>query len=127
MTKLYREDVLDHAKNPHNRGKLASPTLEARAANPLCGDIVDLDISLLGDPPRVKEAKFESSGCVISAAASSMLMEKIRGKTKEELQDLGDDEILAWFGGELTSLRRECALLSLRALRKVLYISRCGL
>lgn len=127
MTELYRENVLDHAKNPHNRGKLVSPTLEARATNPLCGDIVDLDIFLTGDPPRVKEAKFESSGCVISAAASSMLMEKIRGKTKEELQDLDDDEVLAWFGGELTSSRRECALLPLMALREVLDINRGGL
>lgn len=127
MTDLYREDVLDHAKNSHNRGKLVSPTLEVQAANPLCGDVVDLDISLTGDPPRVKEAKFESSGCVISAAASSMLMEKIRGKTKEELLGLSDDEVLAWFGGELTSSRRECALLPLRALRKVLETNRGGL
>lgn len=118
---------MDHAKNPHNRGKLVSPTLEVRATNPLCGDVVDLDVSLTGDPPRVKEAKFESSGCAISAAASSMLMEKIKGKTKEELQDLDDDEVLGWFGEELTSSRRECALLPLRALRKVLDIDRGGL
>lgn len=117
---LYREEILDHVRNPRNQGKLAHPTLEARVANPLCGDVIDLDISLTGDPPKVKEAKFESNGCAISVAASSMLMEKIKGKTREELQDLSDDGVLAWFGKGLTSARRECALLPLRALRAAL-------
>lgn len=117
---LYREEILDHARDPRNRGKLSHPTHQSRTPNPLCGDVVELGIRLEGDPSRVTETGFEANGCVVSVAAASMLTENIKGKTKEELLRLQDQDIVAWFGGSLTSSRMECALLPLKALRHAL-------
>ncbi|NIT04529.1 Fe-S cluster protein [Candidatus Saccharibacteria bacterium] len=118
--KFYREEILDHAKNPRNWGKLEKPTHKARFTNPLCGDVVEVGLILAGNPPKVKEARFETDGCVVSVAAASMLSEHIKGKTRKELSKLDDEGIVSWFGGTLTSSRRDCALLPLRALRESL-------
>lgn len=113
---LYREEILDHAKNPRNWGKLENPLVEVRESNPLCGDEVVLDIILDGE--KVAQVGFEAKGCAISLAASSMLTEKIIGKTKAELSKMDENEVLSWFGGKLTTSRRDCALLPLNALQK---------
>jgi|SRR3989304_1967038 len=117
---IYREEILDHAKNPRNWGKLLHPTFRAKFPNPLCGDVVDLTLKVSDKTKQVEEAKFETNGCVVSVAASSLLTENIIGKTLEELKKIQDEEVLGWFGGDLTSSRRECALLPLRALKEAL-------
>lgn len=118
MMDLYREEVLDHAKNPRNWGKLKNPSVEVRETNPLCGDEVVLDIILDGD--KVAKVGFEGAGCAISIASSSMLTEKILGKARKELEKLDEKGILSWFGGSLTSSRRDCALLPMKALTRTL-------
>jgi len=120
MMDFYREDILDHARNPRNLGKLPNPTLEAHVPNPLCGDVVDLTLVLEGNPPKVIRVGFEADACAISVAAASILTEKIKGKTKKELEKLTEKEVLSWFGGSLTPSRVECALLPLKALREAL-------
>ena len=117
---IYREEILDHARNPRNREKLSHPTATARASNPLCGDVLNLEILLEGEPARVKEVGFEANACAISVAAASILTEKIKGKTKKELSRLTEDNIISWLGGSLTPSRTECALLPLRALQEAL-------
>lgn len=117
---IYRDEILDHARNPRNRGKIPNPTYQSRTPNPLCGDVIDLGVRLEDDPPRVSAVGFEANGCAISVASASMLTEKIKGKTKEELLRLQDKDVVAWFGGSLTPSRVECALLPLKALREAL-------
>lgn len=117
---IYRDEMLDHARHPRNQGKITNPTHRSHTPNPLCGDMVDLEIKLGGNPPRVEEVGFEADGCTVSIAAASMLTEKIKGKTKEELLRLREEDIVSWFGGSLTSSRVECALLPLRSLREAL-------
>lgn len=117
---IYREEVLDHARNPRNRGKLSRPTAAARASNPLCGDVLSLGIAFEGEPSRVGEVGFEADACAISVAAASILTEKIKGKTKKELSGLTEDDVVSWLGGSLTPSRTECALLPLKALRELL-------
>jgi len=118
--KFYREEVLDHAKNPRNWGKIEKPTHEAKFTNHLCGDVVEFRLTLSGKPPKVTAVGFETNGCVISVAASSMLSEHIKGKTRKDLTKLDDEEVVSWFGGTLTSSRRDCALLPLRVLKESL-------
>lgn len=119
---LYREEILDHAKNPRNWGKLKNPSVEVRETNPLCGDEVVLDILLKGKSPQalVEKVGFEAKGCAISIASASMLSEKMMGKTKSELKKMDEEYIFSWFGKSLTSSRRDCALLPLKALREIL-------
>ena len=117
---IYRDEILDHAKNPRNWGRLEKSTHRTKFPNPLCGDTVELFLNFKGQPPKVSEVKFETNGCVVSVAASSMLTEKIKGRTAGELGKITDEELLSWFGETLTSSRRDCALLPLKALREIL-------
>jgi len=117
---IYREEILDHARHPLNQGKVARPTFEFHAANPVCGDTMDLQIRMAGKPARVAEVAFRSDACTVSVAAASMLTEKIKGMTAAELAKVSEKDVISWFGGSLTTSRTECALLPLKALREAL-------
>src|SRR4030067_3361149 len=117
---IYREEVWHHPRNPRNRGKVADPTFESHATNPLCGDTLDLQIKMQGQPPKVSEIAFQANACTVSVAAASMLTEKVKGMTEKELAELDEKDVISWFGGSLTTSRTECALLPLKALRDAL-------
>lgn len=80
---LYRDLILDHARNPRNFGKPNLVTHQAEGINPLCGDKLRIYL-LLDDEGTVNEAAFEGSGCAISVASASLLTERIPGMTKTE-------------------------------------------
>lgn len=86
LRELYRELILDHARNPRNFGKLDRATHQAEGINPLCGDKLRLYLSL-DDNDTVNAAAFEGSGCAISVASASLLTERIPGMTKNEALD----------------------------------------
>ena len=86
LRELYRELILDHARNPRNFGKLDQVTHQAEGINPLCGDKLRLYL-LLDDNEVVTDAAFEGSGCAISVASASLLTERISGMTKNEALD----------------------------------------
>lgn len=115
---IYQDIILDHYRNPRNFGTLEVPALSASLHNPLCGDKIRLDI--LFKENIAEEVKYSGQGCAISQAASSMLTEKVKGKTKEELINLNRDFMIKMLGIELSPNRIKCALLPLEALRKIL-------
>jgi nitrogen fixation NifU-like protein len=117
---LYREEILEHAKAPKNWGEMENPTKKVRMPNPLCGDVIDLFLKIEGDPPKITDISFTTNGCVVNVASSSMLTEAIKGKKLSDALKLDEDDVLSWFGGTLTSSRRDCALLPLKALREIL-------
>ena len=80
---LYREVILDHYRSPRNRGTLENPSLKTEGANPLCGDEVTVFVVL--NDGRVADAKFLAKGCSISQAAASMMTQKIKGRTRDEV------------------------------------------
>jgi len=83
---LYREVILDHYKNPRNRGELESPTIKFDGHNPLCGDIVTLHLKTDGE--KITDVKFQGDGCSISQASISMMTEKIKGLATSEVKEL---------------------------------------
>jgi nitrogen fixation protein NifU and related proteins len=83
---LYRDVIVDHNRSPRNFGKLEPADGEAQGHNPLCGDRLTLYVALDGD--RIREAKFEGSGCAISVASASLLTEAVKGKTRGEVAHL---------------------------------------
>ena len=89
------------------------------APNPLCGDVVNLDLALDGGD-RIAEVRFEGKGCVISQAAASILAEHVEGKPLGEARAVTADHMLGWLGIPLTPARRKCGLLALRALHRAL-------
>ncbi len=113
----YEEVILEHWKNPRNKGRLSNPDLVGVEVNPLCGDAVRLELKV--SEGKVADVRFDGHGCAISQAAASLLTELIQGRTLAELREIKDDELLSALGGVIQT-RLNCALLPLRALRKAL-------
>ena len=85
---LYREIILDHYRNPRNRGELACPPARrAEGYNPLCGDEIVVYVDLDGDG-RVTDLKIGGQGCSISQSSASMMSQAVIGRTVEEIRTL---------------------------------------
>ncbi len=85
---LYQEIILDHYKNPRNKGKIENPDIHEHLKNPFCGDEIDLDIKLKPDKSAIEEIKFSGQGCSISQASASMLTEILKDKPIDEVIEL---------------------------------------
>ena len=86
LSELYQQVILDHNKKPRNFRKLETANHSAEGFNPLCGDQLTVYLSLEDD--AVKEITFEGSGCAISKAAASMMTQAVKGKTKQQAEQL---------------------------------------
>ncbi|MEW6003638.1 MAG: Fe-S cluster assembly sulfur transfer protein SufU, partial [Nitrospirota bacterium] len=105
---IYRENILDHYKNPRNFGRLENPDASYEEGNPLCGDIIGMEIKkrkMEDGRWKMEEIKFWGEGCAISQASASMLTEKVKGKDIEEIKKITKDDILSMLGIELSPLR----------------------
>ena len=83
---LYREIILDHHRNPRNRGELAPPASHAVGHNPLCGD--EIDVYLQVDDGIVTDVKVGGQGCSISQSSASMMSQAVKGKPIAEVKAL---------------------------------------
>ena len=116
MDELYRDQILEHYKRPHNFGRLDDFDLEFADTNPLCGDEQHVFIKL--DPEgRVEAVSFEGQGCAISTAATSLLTDELAGMTREELLKIPKEQVLELLGIDISATRMKCALLGLKAVK----------
>jgi len=83
---LYREIILDHYKNPRNRGELDPPAVRAEGHNPLCGD--EIQVYLQVENGVVSDVKISGQGCSISQSSASMMSAAIKGKSLDEVRAL---------------------------------------
>ena len=83
---LYREIILDHHRNPRNRGELAPPAPHATGHNPLCGD--EIDVYVLVEDGVITDVKVGGQGCSISQSSASMMSQAIKGKPVDEVRKL---------------------------------------
>jgi nitrogen fixation protein NifU and related proteins len=131
---LYRQVIMDHYKNPRNKGVLEDDSLTINMNNPTCGDRIQLTLKL--EDGIVADAKFEGEGCSISMSSASMMTQAIKGKNIEEALklskvfsdmmlgkeydeddlDLGDIEALQ--GVSQFPARIKCATLAWKAMEK---------
>jgi nitrogen fixation NifU-like protein len=116
MDDLYRDEILDHYRNPHNFGTLEQPTTVKEGANPLCGDRITLMLAI-DDDGNVQDVAFTGRGCAISQASASMLTDEIKGKPLSEIAQLGQQDVLDNLAIEISPARMKCAMLSLDTLR----------
>ncbi|MFN2493225.1 MAG: Fe-S cluster assembly sulfur transfer protein SufU [Pyrinomonadaceae bacterium] len=86
LSELYQQVILDHNKKPRNFQKLETANHSAEGFNPLCGDQLTVYLNLEDD--AVKEISFVGSGCAISKAAASMMTQAIKGKSKQQAEQL---------------------------------------
>lgn len=134
---LYRQVIMDHYKNPRNRGEFEGETLTVNMNNPTCGDRIQLQMKV--EDGKIAGAKFVGEGCSISLASASMMTQAVKGlKPEEALEmsaifsdmmlgkdydeerfDLGDIEALQ--GVAKFPARIKCATLAWKAMEKGLH------
>ena len=118
---IYQEHVLDHYEDPYHRGHCEDVTHMHEDDNPLCGDIVQVELKI--QDGQVCEAWFDGDGCCISQASASMLMEAIEGKTVEQIKEFNAQQMLELFQAQLTPNRQKCCLLPWRVVQTALFSS----
>ena len=116
MDDLYRENILQHYKNPHHWGELADADYEADDLNPLCGDELKVQLKVDGED-RIADVRFSGHGCAISQASASMASDEIIGMPIEDLLKLDRSFVLDLLGIDISATRLKCALLSLKVLK----------
>jgi len=116
MDDLYREQILEHYKRPHNFGRLDDADLDFEDNNPFCGDEQHVFIKL-DENGRVEGVSFEGKGCAISTAATSMLTDELEGMSREELLRLPKEFVLDLLGIDISATRMKCALLGLKIVK----------
>jgi nitrogen fixation protein NifU and related proteins len=116
MDDLYRENILQHYKNPHHWGELDAPDLEADDLNPLCGDELKVQIKVDADG-KIEDVAFSGHGCAISQASASMASDEIIGMPVDDLLKLDREFVLDLLGIDISATRLKCALLSLKVLK----------
>ena len=130
MDDLYRENILEHYKRPHNWGPPAAATSDDAASdggepegyrtfedhNPLCGDQLKVYLKI-SDDGVVEDLRFDGHGCAISQAAASMASDEIKGMSVDDLLRLDRDFVLDLLGIDISATRMKCALLSLKVIK----------
>lgn len=113
---LYQEILMDHYRNPRNNGVLANGDFCAEQRNSSCGD----EVVFMGNIANniLVDVTFHGKGCVISQATASLLSEKVKGMSLDDIIALDNDDLLAMLSMQLGPVRLLCALLSLMALQK---------
>ena len=116
---LYREIILDHYRNPRNKGTLDPADFSYEDVNPLCGDEIRMDVRTDGE--RVTEVRFSGRGCAISQAAASILTEMVAGQPLDEVKAISREDLLDELGVPISPARMKCAMLGLKVLKAGLY------
>ena len=133
---LYQEIILDHNRRPRNYGELAGADKSVAGRNPLCGDEMTLWVRVEGD--RIADVKFVAQGCAVSKASASLMTTAVKGKTRDEAEELfervhklvtgklseqerkGMGSLAALGGVARFPMRVKCASLPWHALRKAI-------
>ena len=115
MDDLYREQILEHYKRPHNWGEIEDADLEFEDTNPLCGD--ELKVQLRVQDGKVAQVAFSGHGCAISQASASLASEELEGMPIDDLVRLDKAFVLDLLGIDISATRMKCALLSLKVLK----------
>ncbi|NLF65663.1 MAG: iron-sulfur cluster assembly scaffold protein [Chloroflexi bacterium] len=119
-SELYREQIIDLYENPLNYGELDPHDFSYEEDNPLCGDVVRIDVRL-DERQRIADVRWRGEGCAISQASASLLTEEIKGLTLEEVKAFPKERLLELIGVPLSMARVKCALLSLKVLKAGAY------
>jgi nitrogen fixation protein NifU and related proteins len=117
MDNLYRDFILEHYREPHNRGRLDPHDLAFADSNPTCGDELSMTIRLDASHERIIDVAFDGRGCAISQASASIMTDELRGRTIDEVRDLDPRDVIADLGVPIGPARLKCARLGYKVLQ----------
>jgi nitrogen fixation NifU-like protein len=118
-SEIYKDIILDYYRNPRNFGDLPNPDVRAKDSNPLCGDIIEMQLKITDG--KVEDVRFKGKGCAISQASASMLTEIVKGKTLDEVKSMSKTDVLNLIGIDPGPTRIKCALLGLKVVKLGVY------
>jgi nitrogen fixation NifU-like protein len=137
LDSMYQEIILDHYRNPHNKG-LRDGDAEVHHVNPTCGDEITLRVTVdgAGDDAKITDVSYDGQGCSISQASASVMTDLVIGRTVAEAREVGDaflelmqsrgtmegdedvlEDGIAFAGVSKFPARVKCALLSWMAVK----------
>jgi nitrogen fixation protein NifU and related proteins len=117
MAPAYSEKVLEHFRNPRNVGELENPDGVGVEGNPVCGDLMEIQIKVEDD--RIKDIKFKTFGCGSAIATSSMVTELAKGKTLDEALKITRADVANELDG-LPKQKMHCSNLAADALHRAI-------
>ena len=120
MDDIYRENILEHYRHPHNFGRLKKPDIDVKRGNPFCGDQIGVTMKLSSDKKSVALINFDGAGCAVSIASASLLTGFVTGMSKEDIMKLKKEDVIKLLGIELSPSRLKCALLPLETIQAAL-------
>ncbi len=112
--------LIEEARNPRMRGRLEDADVTVSGGNPGCGDVVHIYLKGTGDGHGIADVRFEGSGCNVSQAAASMLLQKVvdEGLTMDQVLDLRGEDMKQFVGESALATRPRCATLALSTLKE---------
>ena len=115
---IYKENILDHYKNPRNRGELKKYTIKQKQVNPLCGDEIEIYIQI--EDKKIKEISFKGKGCAISIAATSIITEYVKDKNRDQIKKVSQSELEELIHIKPSIVRLKCMMLGLNTIKGAL-------
>ena len=121
---IYSKEIIKHFKNPKNVGKIKKPDGSGEAGNILCGDIMTLYLKIEKNEKGekiIKDVKFETLGCVVAVANTSLLTTMVKGKKLEDVLKIRKDDLIKRLGQPLPLFKIHCSILAVDALKEAIY------
>jgi nitrogen fixation NifU-like protein len=117
---VYKEELLDHYRKPRNSGRPDNEEdyRSEKGENESCGDSIEVFLRI--EEGRIQDVKQESDSCAVATAGISMLSEDLIGMSAEDARELDEEWMVERLGGEISPMRRKCALLGLRTIQDLL-------
>ena len=113
---LYRENIMEHYRHPHNRGALPNATFQGIGKNANCGDNLIFSVRLDETGEIIEEVTFQGDGCAISLAGASLFTDKLKGMKLSEVKLMAPGIMYSLLGVPISHTRTRCALLPYEAL-----------
>jgi nitrogen fixation protein NifU and related proteins len=117
MDNLYRDFILEHYREPHNRGVLDPHDLHFADSNPTCGDELGMTLRLDAARERIADVAFDGRGCAISQASASIMTDELRGMSLDDVRGMDPRTVVEALGVPIGPARLKCALLGYKVLQ----------
>jgi nitrogen fixation NifU-like protein len=121
---IYSKTIVEHFKRPRNVGKIKNASGVGEAGNILCGDVMKLYLKIEKNKEGeeiIKDIKFETLGCIVAIANTSLLTTMVKGKTIKEALEIKKEDLIKELGQPLPPFKIHCSVLALDALKEAIY------
>lgn len=115
---VYREFILDHYRDPNNKGRLEEYDLKEEGLNPHCGDKIEMFLKL--ENGKISKIKHDGTGCAISQAGASLITQEVKNKSRDDILNITIEEMKELLKIPIDYTREKCATLALDTIQQAL-------